>query len=98
MNHSKPITFCLFGPCGVGKSEIANKLLGENFFSENTDTPLRRETEGKDGKFNDKPVFVVDIPTNEGDLFQMTEYLKNLQNLQAFIFILGFDSMNINQK
>ena len=101
----RPASFVVFGITGAGKSTFCNTALNQNVFIENDGTDSETTvTRGEYGLFNNRQVYVVDTPglqDSEGrdqqHLNQMIDFIKQQPIIQAFVFVIDFTHIRIDQ-
>ena len=96
----KLTSLVVFGITGSGKSTLANTITGTEAFKESIH--LQSETDittGMLGKFDNESVFVIDTPglqdgrgTDSQHLIQMTQYVKSITSVQAFVFVINYNN------
>ena len=96
----KLTSFVVFGITGSGKSTLANTITGTNAFKESIHLESETDiTTGMLGKFDNKSVFIIDTPglqdgrgKDSQHLIQMTQYIKSITSVQAFVFVINYNN------
>ena len=95
----------VFGNTGSGKSTLSNTLVGsENAFQESEDVESEtKETKGKNGVFDNQSTFIIDTPgihdasgLDTPHLVSMAQYIKEHKEVKAFIIVINFLSMRLD--
>lgn len=97
-------TLVVFGNTGSGKSTLGNTLLGRDQFATSDDVVSEtKETIGAEGVFMNQPVYVIDTPGLQDSsgldakhLTDMTTYIRQNREVQAFVFVINFLNMRLD--
>ena len=99
-------SIAVIGLTGSGKSTISNTLINkENEFKESNNVESEtQETIGKEGKFNNRNVYIIDTPglydshgRDNVHLLEMTNFIRNRRDLKSFLITLNFNNDRIDE-